>query len=208
MPAFDKRVECRKELADVVEMKAGGGLVEDEKDGLRGFGGKERRQLDALTLAAAERARRLSELDVTQAHVLQRLEPLHDALFDCAVGLRKELNGLIDCHFKNIVDVGATVTDFEHLVFEAAAVTAVAFEHYVGHELHFDFHHALALALLAPPALGIERKGGLGVAVLLGQLLAAQQSADVVVGLHVGGRIGARALANRVLIHKFDIRNT
>ncbi len=67
-------VDHVQKLAHVVEVQAGGGLVEDVErlPGIRPrqLGG----QLDALSFAAGERGRRLAERDVTQPHVVERLE--------------------------------------------------------------------------------------------------------------------------------------
>ena len=49
----DEHVEGFQQFGDVVEVKAGGGLVEDEQRGLLVLSlGEEARQLDALRLAA------------------------------------------------------------------------------------------------------------------------------------------------------------
>jgi hypothetical protein len=60
-------VEHFEQLADVLEVEAGGRLVEDVE---RLAGGAPRQllgQLDALRLAAAERRRLLADLDVAEA---------------------------------------------------------------------------------------------------------------------------------------------
>jgi len=78
----DEALEDEEELGDVVEMQAGGGLVEDEKrvrGGLRlgrarlgggiGSGGIDETldELEALALAAAEDIERLAEAEVAEA---------------------------------------------------------------------------------------------------------------------------------------------
>ena len=75
----DQPVEHLEQLLDVGEVETGRRLVEDVERPAgrapRQLGG----QLDPLRLAAGERGRRLAELDVAQADVVQRLELRRDA---------------------------------------------------------------------------------------------------------------------------------
>src|SRR3546814_7824551 len=64
-------VQHREQVFDVVEVQAGGGLVEDVKRAPCVPSGQLLRQFHALRLAAGQRGRRLAELDVAQAHVEQ-----------------------------------------------------------------------------------------------------------------------------------------
>ena len=70
----DQAVEHVQQLADVVEVQAGGRLVEDVERppgvGPAKLGG----QLDALGLAAGERRRRLAQRQVVEPDVGQRLQ--------------------------------------------------------------------------------------------------------------------------------------
>jgi hypothetical protein len=68
---LDERVEDFEEFADVLEMQAGGGLVED----VQRVAGRAAREflgeLDALRLAARERRRLLADLDVAETDLDQ-----------------------------------------------------------------------------------------------------------------------------------------
>jgi hypothetical protein len=64
-------------LRDVVEVQAGGRLVEDVERA-PGGAGQLLGQLDALRLAARQRRRLLADLDVAQADVDQRLHLVAD----------------------------------------------------------------------------------------------------------------------------------
>jgi hypothetical protein len=67
-------VQHVQQLAHVVEVQAGRGLVE-QVERLAGVAlGELARQLDALGLAARQRGRRLPERDVPQADVVERLQ--------------------------------------------------------------------------------------------------------------------------------------
>ena len=79
--AFDEFVEGGEELGDVVEVQAGGGLVEDVEGAAAGFGGglvsaaasngtsggEVRGELDALGFASGERSCGLPKADVAEA---------------------------------------------------------------------------------------------------------------------------------------------
>ena len=68
-----------KQLADVIEVQAGGGLVE-QVERLAGLPLRELLgELHALGFAAGKRSGGLAEMDVAQAHVDQRLQFLVDS---------------------------------------------------------------------------------------------------------------------------------
>ena len=70
----DQAVEHVEQLGQVVEVQAGGRLVE-QVERAAGVGARQLgRQLDALGLAAGERRRRLAEREVVEPHVAQRLQ--------------------------------------------------------------------------------------------------------------------------------------
>ena len=74
VPLRREAVEHLEQLADVVEVQAGGGLVEDVERLARALLDQLAGQLDALGLAAGEGRRRLAELEVVEPDVVQRLE--------------------------------------------------------------------------------------------------------------------------------------
>ena len=75
----DQPLQHLEQLVDVGEVQAGGGLVEDVErlagGDLAELGG----ELDALGLAAGQRRRRLAELDVAEADLVERPEAPRDA---------------------------------------------------------------------------------------------------------------------------------
>ena len=70
----------------------------------------------------------------------------------------EEVDGLLDAHVENVGDVLAVVFDLQHLFLEARAVAGLARQVDIGHELHLDLLHALALTFLAATARHIERE--------------------------------------------------
>ena len=191
--------ETFEELADVVEVEAGGRLVEDEEGGLAAFQAEIVGQLDALVLAAREGARGLPQFDVAQTYGLQRKETAH---YLGALVLGEELYGLVDGHLQNVVDALSVEFYFEYLALKTLAVAGLAFEREVGHELHLYGHCAFALTLFASAALGVEAEESRREVHLLRQGLLGHEFANLVVGLDVGDGVGARRLADGILVDK------
>ncbi len=205
-PFADQRVEGRQQFVDVVEMQPRGGFVEEEQHvALHGVLGEERRELHALRLAARERRGGLSQLDVTQSHLLQRQQPVDDApAYGVGLVFAEEGHGVVDGHFQYVVDRTAAVFHFEYLLLEAPAAARLAFEFDVGHELHRDLDDALALTLLAPASRHVERKVRRRHAVVLRIGLVGKEFAYFIVSFDVGNWIRARRLSDRVLVDHFD----
>ena len=67
---LDEAVQHRQELADVVEMQAGGRLVEHVQCPAGAFLHQLTSQLDALRLAAGEGGAGLAQFQIIQAHVV------------------------------------------------------------------------------------------------------------------------------------------
>src|ERR1035437_1436120 len=159
----DELAEGGEELGDIVEMEAGGGLVEDVKDaaslGRLGGGvdganlGEVGGELDALRLAAGERGGRLTEAEVAEADLVEDGE-----LFQQAVLAGEEAQRLLDGHLQDIVDVLALVVDVEDFGLITGAVAVLAGQFDVGEELHFYGDGAVALAGVAAAAGDVEGK--------------------------------------------------
>ena len=64
----------RQQFGDVVEVQAGGRLVEDEERARVARRRQVRRQFHALRLAAGKRGRRLPQPQVAEPHIVQHLQ--------------------------------------------------------------------------------------------------------------------------------------
>ena len=123
MPAGDEAVERFDEFLNVMEMKSGRRFVEDEKFGSVGssfdeIGG----EFDTLRLTAAERTGGLSQLEIAQPYVLQRLETVENG------GLAFEkFNCLVDCHVEHFGDILAIVQHFEGFFFETGSMAFLTY---------------------------------------------------------------------------------
>ena len=185
-------VDHVQQLADVVEVQAGGRLVEDVKGlarvGPRQLGG----QLDALGLAAGERRRGLAQRNVTQAHVVQGLQDPADSRH---VG--EELERPVDRHVEHVGDRLAVELDRQRLGGEPRTAAGVAGDPDVGQEVHLDPLLPGPLAGLAPAAGLVEAEPARRVAADLGLGKLGEELADQVEHPGVGrrGRVGRRSPA-------------
>ena len=188
----DKRLQHTEQLRDILEVQAGGRFVEDV-DGPAGgallqLGG----QLDPLRLATRQRRGRLPEPDVAEADVDQRVEVAGDA-----ADRLEELGRLLDRHLQHFGDRLAFVVHLQRLAVVAGPLAHLARHVDVWQKVHLDLDRAVAGAVLAAPALDVEREPALQVAadLRLGRL--AEQLADVVEDAGVCRRVGARGAPDR-----------
>ena len=136
---------------DVGRVQARRRLVEDVERLARRAARELCRELDALRLAARERRRRLAELDVAEADILDDLQLPRDARH-----IGEEVDGLVDRHVEDFGDVLALVADLERLAVVARALADLAGHVDVGQEVHLDLEDAVAFAGLAAAALDVE----------------------------------------------------
>ena len=198
--ALHEALQHLHKLADVLEVQARGGLVEDV-DGLPGgplaeFGG----ELDALRLPAGEGGAGLPDLHVAQAHVAQQ----GHLAFDGGDRLEETL-GVLDGQVQHVGDGLAVVLDFQRLAVVPRALADLARDVDVGQEVHLDLHDAVALAVLAAATLHVEREapGLVAAPPRLGR--AGEQVADL--GEHAGvrGGVAARRTADGALVDLDDL---
>ena len=144
----------------------------------------------------------MSQLDIPQAHLLQRTEAFHNLAL---LVFRKEFDGLVHRHFQYVVDALSLELHFQGICLETLAVARFTFQYQVGHELHFHRNGTFALTFFATAPFGVEREVACGVSQLLGKRLFGIELADFIVSFHVSHRIASGGLADRVLIHKLDV---
>src|SRR5690606_36189068 len=191
----DEALEDFEELADVLEMQAGGRLVEDVERLPGGAAAEFLGELDALRLAAAERGRLLADLDVAAADFVEHVHLVADG----RDGL-EELLGVLDRHVEHVGDGEALELHLERFAVVAAALAFLAGDVDVGQEVHLDLDQAVALARLAAAALDVEAEAAGLVAARLRLGQAGEPVADLGEGAGVGRRVGARGAADRRLV--------
>ena len=186
---LDQRVESFEQFSDVVEMQAGGRLVEDEEGRVGLFLTQVVSQFDALVFASRQGGRRLSQLDVAQTDFLQRLQFLYNLFLSV---LCEEFDSLVDSHLQYVVDAHVVELHFQRVGLETFAVARFTLQHQVGHELHFDGDGTFALTFLAPSAFAVEAEIAGGVSHLFSQWLFGPEFSYLVVSLDVSHRIASR----------------
>ena len=169
-------------------METCGRFVEDEHRGLRLLLRQVISQLHTLVLSAREGRGCLPQFDITKPHVLQRLQLTDNLLLPV---LTEELDRHIDGEVEDVMYVLSVEQHFEDVVLEAAAMTRLAFQYEVIHELHLDCHGSLALTLLTTTTLCVEREVLRRVAHLLGELLRSHEFANLVVCSNVSHRVAS-----------------
>uniref|UniRef100_A0A914YSX1 Uncharacterized protein n=1 Tax=Panagrolaimus superbus TaxID=310955 RepID=A0A914YSX1_9BILA len=114
-------VQHAQQRFDVVEVQAGGRLVEDVQ-GTAGIAARQfLGQLHALCFTTGQRGRALAQLDVAQADV--------DQCFQLACDRRhrlEQLQCILDGHFQHVVDVEALVQDLQRFAVVALAMADIA----------------------------------------------------------------------------------
>ena len=191
----DQPVDHQQQLADVLEVQPGGGLVEDVDGAAVGALLQLGSELDALRLAAGERGRRLAEPDVAEPDVDERAQVAGDR-----GDRREELRRLLDGHVEDLGHRLALVVDLEGLPVVPGALAHLARHVDVRQEVHLDLDRAVAGARLAAPALDVEREAAGLVAADLRLGGGREQLADLVPDAGVGGRVGPRGAPDRRLV--------
>ncbi len=196
----DQFVQHLQELRHVVEMQAGGRLVQDVERAAGGALGELLGELDALRLAAGQRGGLLADMDVVEPDPVQGLEgfahPRHRL---------EELGSLFHGHVEHVGDRLALEQHFEGFAVVALALAGVAGDVDIRQEVHLDLDHAVALAGLAAAALDVEREPARFVAARLGFRQACEPFADRRERAGIGRRIGARGAADRRLVDLDDL---
>ena len=213
VPRVEQALERAEQLRDVVEVQAGGRLVEQEQRRRRVRAGppcgwlhvgKVPRELQPLGFAAGQRRHRLAESQVVETDRGERLEPVeHFAV------VREEDHGFGDGQLQHVGDAErlalvATDPHFEDFRAETLAVAVRAAQVHVGEELHLDVLEAVAAAGGAAPVAGIEAEGAERVAALHRDGIAGKALADRVERADVARGVRAGRAADLRLVDHHD----
>src|SRR5207248_9865694 len=180
--------------------ESGGRLVEDVAGLAGGAAGQLLGELDALRLAAAQGRRRLTDLDVAEADLLQ-----HPHLVADSGDRLEQLGRLLDVHVEHVGDAAALELHLERLAVVARAVAHVAGDVDVRQEVHLDLYEAVALARLAPAALDVEGEAAGLVAARLAFGQAGEPVTDLGEGAGVRRGVAPGRAADRRLVDVDDL---
>ena len=187
-----QRPQDAEKLLDVVEVKAGGRLVEKIESPAGRAAGQLAGELDALGLAAGKRRRRLAELDVTQAHFHESPADVRDR-----GNVGEEVERLFDRKGEDVRDRLSLVVDLKGLAVVALPAAHVARDVDVWQKVHLDLDLPVAAAGLAPAAFDVEGKPSRRVAARPRFGRAGHELADRVEDVRVGRRIRPGRPADR-----------
>ena len=187
-------VHDRKQFGDVVEVQPGRRFVQQVQRPAGVGSGQLRGQFDPLGLAAGQRRGGLTQGDVIQPDVAQRLQHAGDLLVP-----GEQFQRFADRHCQYVGDRLAVVL---HLQRRRAVLTSAAIlarHPDVGQEVHFDLQLSAALARLAATAGDVERERPRGELPLrrfrhAGELLADQVEHAGVRRRRAGGTVAQRRL--------------
>ena len=181
-------IEGLKQTTYIVEVETRSGLIKDEHQALlTTLLHKERGELHTLRLTTRQCRRRLSQLDISQAHLLQGTYALDDTATGGVIPiLAKEGYSLTYRHLQDVVYRLIAILNLQNLGLEALASTSLALQLNIGHKLHTHLDDTLTLALLTSATRHIEGEGrGLDTR-MLGIGLVGKELAYLVVGLDIG----------------------
>ena len=190
VPSANQRIQRFQQHRHIVVMQARCGLIEDKEGRCCVLLCQERCQLHALTLAARQRATRLTQLHIPYTYILQRLQPV-DNLLTCRI-FGEKLYRLINRHLQHIVNVLAAIQYIQHILLKAFALAVLALQHHIRHKLHLYPYRSLALAGFAPTTWRVKREMRWCEAQLFAQLLLGVQFAYLVVCLQIGHWVRTR----------------
>ena len=176
-----------QQLAHVLEMQAGGGLIEDVARVPGGTFGQLGGQLHPLRLTAGQRGGGLAQPHITETHLDQGVEVTEDGGL---VG--EEFPGLLAGQIQHLRHRLAPEANVEGVAVIAGTLAHLAGHVDVGQEMHLDLDGAVPGAVFAAPALDVEAEPSRLVAPHLGLGGGREQLADMVEHAGIGGRVGTR----------------
>ena len=150
LPASTSRPSDVSSLRDVVEVQAGGGLVEDVEGAAGLAAGQLARELDALRLAAGQRGRALAERGCSRG----RRRPAWSRMRNEARVRAQHGERLVHREVEHVGDAAPVEQHLQRLAVVAPAAAGPRSATYTsGRKCMLDRAHAVALAGLAAPAL-------------------------------------------------------
>ena len=158
------------------------------------------RQFQALGLTTGEGVDRLTQAQIAQTNIGQRLQSGHN------FGLiNKKIQGLADGKIENIVDVFSLIGDLQYGFCKTAPLTIRAGNEHIRQKLHFNLFETIAFAGFTPSAVDVKGKIARPKIFGAGVFGGGQQFADGVKGFGVGQRIGTRRTSDGALIDQHHI---
>ena len=197
---IDQFVEHFQQLLYVLEVQAGGRLVEDvqctARRAFREFLG----EFHALGLAARQRGGLLADLHIAEADLVQRVELRGNRRYG-----GEEFRAVLDRHVEHIGNRLALEMHVQRLAVIALALAGLAGDVDIRQEVHLDLDDAVALAGFAAPALDVEAEPARRITARFRFRQAGIPVPDRAEGAGIGGGVGARCAPDRRLVDVDDL---
>ena len=193
-------VQHLEQQLHIGKVQAGGGLIQDVERAARVAFGQFLGQLDALGLTAGQRGGALTQTDIPQPHIQQRLQLARNAGHVLEKGVR-----FFYRHAQHVGNVPALPLHFQCFAVVALAVAGIAGHIHIRQKVHFYLDHAVALAGFAAASGHVERETTGAVATLFGGIGFGKQFANRGKQAGIGGRVAAWCAANGGLVHVDDL---
>src|SRR6056297_486951 len=132
-------------------MEAGRWFIEEVERLVRVRFGEKFCQFHSLCFTARQCGGALSQLKISEAHILKRLQLIDDRGF-----IHKKLKSIADAHLQYVMNVVAAVFHLENVFSKTGAATLFTDQLDVGHKLHLNLLNALALAAFTPSARDVK----------------------------------------------------
>lgn len=184
-----------KEMLNIHKVEAGGRFIQNKAGSSGGASGEFVSKFDPLGFAAGKGGGGLSKAKVAEADAGE-----HFKFFSNGRDIAKEGEALINGQIKHIGDGVTFKRDFERFAVEPFSFADITRHIDIGKEKHFDFAHAVALAVFAATSRDIEAEAAAGVAPDAGGGELGKEIADGGESAGVGEEIGAGCAAERALI--------
>ena len=189
-----------KQCLDILEVQAGGWLIQDVEGVASVPLGQLTRQLDPLGFSTGQGSGVLPERHIGQADVHQGRQ----LTVEHGHGI-EEVKRLLDRHAQHLVDVPPLVADIQCLPPVAPALAHITGYIDVGQEMHLHLDQAVTLAGLTASALDIEAEASGLVAARTRFMCAGEQVAYRREQAGIGGWIAARGAAYGALVDINDL---
>ena len=154
--------------------------------------GQLRGQLNTLGLTAGKGSSSLSQLHITQAHILHYLKLIGNTRY-----ILKELHCLIHYHIQHVGDGFPLIFNLQGFRIVTGSLADLTRHIYIWQEVHFYLYNTVTTAGLAASSLYIEAEPPRLVAPQLCLRGLAEQAPYHIKNPSIGGRIGAGSSANR-----------
>ena len=173
-------------------MQPDGGLIQHIKRPAGRPAGELFGELYALCFSSGQGVAGLSDLQIAEPYLLQKLQLADDRVEDA-----EEFHPVIDCHIQDVGNGFPFVFHLQRFVIVAGPMADFAGDVDVREELHFDLQLSLALAGFAAAAVNIEGEppGGVSPDFALRQF--GEKFADLIEDTGICARVGTRCAADR-----------